>query len=57
MTEKTLPTFADIEDARKRIAGEAVVTPLLEDGVEGPVRKPSRASLRSTRYPATDAKR
>ena len=30
MTKMTLPTFADVEDARKRIAGEAVVTPLLE---------------------------
>ena len=30
MIEPTLPAFADIEDARERLKGEAVVTPLLE---------------------------
>jgi threonine dehydratase len=33
MIELTLPTFADIEDARRRLKGEAVVTPLLESSL------------------------
>ena len=33
MIEMTLPTLDDIEDARRRLAGEAAVTPLLESSL------------------------
>lgn len=33
MIETTLPTFADIEDARERLRGEAVLTPLIESSL------------------------
>jgi threonine dehydratase len=33
MIELTLPTFADLEDARERLRGQAVVTPLIESSL------------------------